>query len=93
MRLTHGSSWEYFAHQVWSSGFRLRDNGKVYLAFNVHLENSSHYASTIGKERIGCYDSVNHAMDFYMEKDTDLGRAASLAMIDDSKFYLGGFND
>ena len=70
VRLKHGDNIAESTYQVWSSGFKLRNNGKVYLAFNMHLSDWESYTNNGGYEaklRVGCYDSVNGQMEFYME--------------------------
>ena len=57
MRLAHGLPVNLFAYQVWSSGFRLRDDGKLFIAFNMHLDDWGPIYEA--KQRIGCYDTVS----------------------------------
>ena len=100
MKLTHGSSSSstVYLYQVMSSGFLLRDDGKIYAAFNMLVDDSNDYpyCGNVAKERMGCFDSETHEMDFYLERSSWCGRSASLAWRNDDGtdgFYLGGQTD
>ena len=66
MRITHGSSVDSSSYTVWSSGFRLHDDGRVMLAFNMHLEDWTNavdgYESRL---RVGCFNTASGVMDYY----------------------------
>ena len=80
MRITHGTSVDSSAFTVWSSGFRFHDDGRVLLAFNMHLEDWTNAIDGYeARLRVGCFNADSGAMEYYKEFPLVYGRSAAIA--------------